>query len=407
MPTDYSNFTNPDNRIDPGPTTGGPPPQDDAYWDPIQKRWLGRTSGDGRPMPSTMGARPAGTTWDMNSKQWVPASEGRSDGTTNSAGNFTNGDATTEGRTDVNGFGEGTNVGGSWGGYSGTMVRGPDGKLVLDGSLNGRAADVSRFRGLGAQAAGRGAYQNDYGQANDDAAMGGQVRADQARAAGLARETALRGDAQSQTLGRNMLQAGAQSQQAAAMSTRGGSLAQASALRRQQGGQAAFMQRGNMALEAQRADDMAAGRKQYMDATSAMRAGDATAQGLHQKQAVNQMGNEIDQRGLNQIGSMGYEEMAQNVNKAALDAKLKNDEIAAGIDAAAGLRSSRLADRDLQTNAAYVGAAGAGVAGIGNMMNDSDTEAEKERKRRLSGSDERMKQGVCSLASASAARGNR
>lgn len=401
MPTEYSNFTTPDNTIDPAPNTGGAPPPDKARWDPVAKRWVH----DG-PMPSTMGARPPGTTWDKEMKGWVPASEGRSDGSTDTNGIAAAGDATTEGRVEVNGANEGFNGGGSWGGYSGTMVMGPDGKLHLDGSLSGRAADVKRMRGLGATAASQAAYKNDYTQANGEAAQALEARNVQGVAAGLARDTALNGDAQSQQLGRNMLAAGAQSQQAAAMSARGGALARAAASRQQQGGQAAYMQRGNAALEAQRADDMAAGRSQYMGATAAMRAGDASAQALHQDQATKQLGNELDQRGLSQSGTMGYEEMAFNVNKAALDATLKNGEMKEGIDSAAALRSGSLADRDLKTAAAGASAAGTAITGIGGMMPSDETDLEKRR--RLSGSDERMKQGVRTLASAAmAARGAR
>lgn len=409
MPTDYSNFTIPDNTIDPHPNSTGAPPQDDAYWDPIQKRWLGKNSGDGRSMPSVMGTRPPGTTWDMNSKQWVPANTGRSDGSTDITGQFPGGNATTEGRVEADDTSNGANVGGSYGGYTGTMVMGPDGKLVLDSSMSGRAEDVDRFRGLGAAAAGREAYKNDYTQANEDAARAGEIRTRQDEASGMARDVAMNGDAQSQMLGRNMLAAGANAQKAVAVSARGGSLAQAAALRTQQNGQGAFMQQGNNALAAQKADDMAAGRDQYMKNTTATRAGDATAANLHTSQATEQMKNELFQRGLNQSGQMGYEEMGFNVNKADQDAALKRKEIQAGIDAAAALRAQKLADKDLANAAAGASALGSGLSTIAGAMPGEEPEKKKPDPfaNDVANSDYRTKMGVRSLAAIAATRGGR
>lgn len=304
-------------------------------------------------------------------------------------------------------------VGGSYGGYNGTWVTNPDGTRTFDTSKSGRAASVGRARGLGAAAASQQAYQNDYGLAEIDAANGQQDRGQQTFAAGLARNTALNGDAQSQMLGRNMLQQGVQAQQAAAMSARGGSLAQAAAMQQQRAGQGAFMQQGTNALMAQRADDMAAGRQQYMQNMTQMRGLDAQAQALHQQQAIHQMGNELDQRQLGQQGQMGYEEMGQNINKSALDAALRNEEQGAGIDAAASLRGQQQADRNLGKigDASQMG--GTLMAGLSGIKDDSGGSSKPSGGGGYSGgiyrddpySDERTKQGVRSLAHAAAMRG--
>lgn len=407
MPTDASNFTTPDNQIDPMANSTGQGQQAQAVWDPIGQRWVGKTSGGGQPMP-TMQQRPSGATWDPQLKQWVPVGEGFSDGSTSMNGGAANGDATTAGRVEVNTSADGYNSGGSWGGYSGTMVRGPDGKLVLDAGMSGRQADVDRMRGLGAAAASRQAYQNDYTQANQDALMGAQMRQEQGQAIGYARDAAMGLNSQSQALGRNMLNQGAQTQQAAALSARGGGLAQMAAMRQQQGGQAAYMQQGNTALQAQLADEMAAGRAQYQQAATQQRGQDVTAQGLNQQQAISQMQNEIGQRELNQAGQMGYEGMAQNINKSAQNAALANTEMKVGVDAAASARNQRQADRDLQLVGTGASMGGALVGGLSNMARDDGGGTKKSDddpySRAISQSDARSKTGVRSLAAAAMAR---
>lgn len=398
MPTEYSNFTAPD------PGGGGamrPSGTGDngETWDPVSKRWVPRNQ-----MPAQY--NPAGGTnpVDANGNPlW-------SNTVTGGAGNDPHtmgGEPATAGRVEANTSDKGYNTGGSWGGYSGTMVYGPDGQLHYDGSLSGRQADVDRMRGLGEAAANRAAYQNDYTQANQDALMGAEMRQQQGQAIGYARDAAMGVNSQSQALGRNMLQQGAQTQQAAALSARGGGLAQMAAMRQQQGGQAAYMQQGNTALQAQLADEMAAGRAQYQQAATQQRGQDATAQGLNQAQAVNQMGNELGQRELNQQGQMGYEGMAQNVNKMAQDAALRARETQVGMDAAAGARASRQADRDLQTVGAAASSAGAIGAGLAGMARDSGSgtkSGDDPYSRAISQSDARSKMGVRSLAAAAMAR---
>lgn len=356
-----------------------------------------------------------GSTWDPVAQRWVP-SDGSLDSNANANPNGSDprvmgGGAPTAGRVAASSADRGSNTGSAWGGYTGTMVRGPDGNVYYDQGQSGRQADVDRLRGLGETAANRQAYQNDYGQANSDAAMGAQSRGNQDYGAALARESALGINSQSQQLGQRMLAQGAQTQQAAAMSARGGSLAQMAASRQQQAGQGSYLQQGNTALRANLADEMAAGRSQYQQATTQMRQQDAQAQSLNQQQAISQMNNEVGQRELNQQGQMGYEGMAQNVNKAAQNAALQSQELQVGIDAAASARAQRQADRDLATAGAVAGTAGALVGGLSRMGEGGGEEKKSgdldPYSRAISNSDYRSKRGVTSLAAAAAARGRR
>ena len=397
MPNDQSNFTQPESGgggyVNAPPGTGA----NGETWDPVQRRWVPRSEMPAQYDPLA-GSHPVD---QYGNPAW-------SDGSTNYEGTQAR-DATTPGRVEGNSAIDGFNTGGSWGGYTGTMVRGSDGQLRFDGSLSGRAADVDRMRGLGYHAANRQAYQNDYAQAETDALYGAGARQGQDRAIGLARDAALGRNSQAQSLGQRMLQQGAQAQQAAAASTRGGSLAQAAAMRQQQGGQAAYMQQGQTQLDADLADEMAQGRQQYAQAATWQRQQDAEAQRLRQSQATEQMKNEIGQRELNQTGQMGYEGMAQNVNKAAQDAALKNYETAVGIDSAASLRGQRQADRDLQQVGNVASTGGSLVAGLSTMGGSSQTgstnpnDPRKKRDEEVAYSDVRTKTPM-SLGEAAARR---
>jgi hypothetical protein len=351
-------------------------------------------------------------TWDPSSQQWVPASTQQSNATAAGYGdptesNVLGGGPATEGQ--VQAWNGKSTSGGAWGGYMGTNVRNPDGTISLDTSLNGTTADVNRMQGLATVAAHNQAFQNDNTQTNTDLSLGSDDRRSQAGAASLARGMAQNGNAQTNALGQNMLQQGLQSQQALAASTRGGSLAQAAAMHGAQNGAGAFMQQGNAALAAQRANDMATGRNMYMDQTTAMRAGDATAQGINQNKAISQMNNELGQRQLNQAGQVGYEQMGQNVDNASQNAALSLHEQDVGIDATASLRAQKQADRDQQSLGAAAGTAGAFAASIGKSDNAPSPPPQEQQAYSdnpdVTGSDERMKQNVRGLAAVAALRG--
>lgn len=310
---------------------------------------------------------------------------------------------------------------GAWGGYTGTMVDDGNGGVRYDAGLSGRQEAVDRARGLGEAAANQKAVQIDYGRADQFAGLGQQDRGFTTDAMNLTRQTALGQNLQSQRLGQQMLQQGVQAQQAAAASTRGGPLAQAAAMRQQAAGQGAFMQAGNTQLEAQRAAEMAQGREQYMGQATGLRAIDAQAQGLNQQQGINQMNQELGQRGLNQQGQMGYEAQGQAINKGAADAAMKAKEMQAGIDSAASLRAQKQADREMQTGASGASAGGALIAKVGEGFNTptpapgGGTPGGAPGEARpydpysddVSNSDMRTKTKVTSLASAALMRGRR
>ncbi len=262
---------------------------------------------------------------------------------------------------------------GAWGGYTGTVVSDGKGGTRYDANLSGRGEAVGRARGLAEAAANRDAYQLDYTDADSMAGLGRQDRAAQVDAMGLARDTALGNNLQSQALGQQMIGQSVAAQQSAAGGARGGGLAQAMANRQQAGGQAQFVGNAQTTLDAQRAAEMAAGRDAYMQQATGIRAGDAQAQGLNQHQAIAQMGQELSQRGLNQTGQMGYEAQGQAINKAAADASLRVNELNHNIDSASSLRAQKQADRELQTGAAGAAAGGALLAKVGDSFGGGPT----------------------------------
>jgi hypothetical protein len=418
MPTPYSNFSTPDDPNAPptsGPGQGAPA---NAVWDPVQQRWVGSStannggapSGAGGPMPGPQ-PRPPGSTWSMGDKQFVPASTAMSTGYASpygqvSGSNTIDGSAPTEGR--VSGFDGKTVSGGAWGGYVGTNVRNPDGTITLDPTMNGTTADISRFEEMAAEAANRTSYKNDYTQANNDALYGEAARQGQGNGIALARNIAMGADDGSRALGNSMLNQGLQTQQAAAMSRRGGSLAQAAAMHQQRNGAGAYMQQGHNQMLALQADQMANARREYSEMATTQRNGDATVEGLHASQTKHQLDNDVKQANLNLDASLGYNGMAQNVDKSSQDAALKAHEISVGIDAAASTRANQQANRDLQTTGAIVGAVGAGAAHVGGMLNDGNDPNNPNKK--YTGSDERMKtnarpMGLAAVASRWAALG--
>jgi len=202
----------------------------------------------------------------------------------------------------------------SWGGFAG-RAKNPDGSP--GGMASGSAQDVTRYRGMGNQAAGRDAYQLDFGQANDDRSQAQGARNDQSAAMSMTRAAAM-GNAPSRAelMGRQMIGNSLDAQMAAAASARGGALAQASATSAAQQGAAQFQQRGMNDLAALRADEMARAREAYASQAGAMRGQDyqAAAQAAQMAQAQGQ--SELAQRQLNDAAQGRYEQMAWDTNRA-------------------------------------------------------------------------------------------
>jgi hypothetical protein len=262
----------------------------------------------------------------------------------------------------------------AWGGYGTGWTTAPNGARQATG--NGYDQDTDRYQGLARAAANVGAYQIDYGQADDDAAYGQHARNQQRSAIDLMRDTANGSmPSQAQLAGQNQLNAGAQAQQAGAMSMRGGSLAQAAAMQRQQSGQGAYIQQGNQMLDAQRAQEMAAARQQYMQATEQQRAQDQQSQGLQQQRADAQNAMEQGQRDLNDQTSLGYDKMGADTQKQSLKQQVNDYSLAGQRDASRAAADQADQDRTTKKYAAYGGAVASWIGGG-------------------IGSDERMKQGA-------------
>lgn len=346
------------------------------------------TAGGSADAPQPGGAGDNGETWDPSGGPdgkgaWVKKAGGPApaptgdQGWSNADGDPTNGYTKLGEGYDTHGatLGKVAPFGGAgaWGGYTGTMVDDGNGGARFDAGLSGRAEAVNRAQGLGAAAANQQAYQIDYGQADRFAGAGQDDRGFQTDAMNLAAQTARGQNLQSQALGQQMLQQGVQAQQAGAASTRGGSLAAAAAMRQQAAGQGAYMQQGNTMLAGQRAAEMAQGREAYMNQATGLRASDASAQQLNQNQGIQQMNQELGQRGLNQQGQMGYEAQGQAINKGAADAALRADELQHNIDSAASLRSQKQADREMAMGAAGASAGGALISKAGGALDSPPT----------------------------------
>lgn len=208
-----------------------------------------------------------------------------------------------------------------WGGYLDSGVLDADGHYHSDGR-GGQQDDVARYQGMGEAAAARQAYALDWSGSMQQQANSSKMHDQQAEATRLSRDAARGQDWQSYNVGQNALHRGYQNQQAAAMSARGGGLAQAAAMQQQHEGGGAYLQSGGQQLEAQRAQEMAAARQQYMDSAQGMRRQDQQQQGIYEQRAQAEQRTALAQRQLNDQAQSGYERMGNDVNNAALGANL-------------------------------------------------------------------------------------
>lgn len=194
----------------------------------------------------------------------------------------------------------------------------------------GRRTDIierDRYRGLGAAAAARQAYQVDFDAAQDDRNQGNAARRGQMVALGMQRNAAL-GNAPSRAaiMGN---QAGGQSLQAALGASAGARPGGfAAAQMAAQGGMGGMQLGAQQQAMGMRSGEMNQARGQFGAGASEMRAGDYTAQGMAQQQAEAQAQSEIAQRHLNQQAQMGYEQMGVNTEQAQLDARMRTAGVA-------------------------------------------------------------------------------
>jgi hypothetical protein len=185
-----------------------------------------------------------------------------------------------------------------------------------------------RYRSLGEAAANAKAYQVDFGLAQGDRADGLGARDQQLQAAGLQQQAAM-GNAPSHAdiMGN---QAGGQSLDAAlgasANAKPGGFAAAQMAAQRAQAGmqQQAVGQYGGM-----RAGELADARGGFGNTMTAARQGDYTSMGLSQQQAEAQAQSENAQRGLNQAGQMGFEQLGINSEQQQVNSRLRQMQITA------------------------------------------------------------------------------
>ena len=239
---------------------------------------------------------------------------------------------------------------GAWGGTQGIAAHwagnGPSADAqgnvtgtVVQGTPSGEQADVSRYRDIGDQMQKRDPYKFDWSQSDQSHAQAADAAGAQQDASNTWQDQATGKDRTSFNYGKSLLDRGAQNQQAGALSTSGGPLAQVGAAARAQNGQSAFMQKGTQELEAQHADDMAAGRSGWAGALGQQRKMDATGQSLSDQQTELQAQAAAQQNKLNDAGQYDLEKMGVDVEgqavagrqhaEATSDTEKKNQQAAA------------------------------------------------------------------------------
>lgn len=237
----------------------------------------------------------------------------------------------------------------AWGGTSGAVVIGPDGKPMVDTSMSGRGQDVTRLRGTADAAAKRQAYQMDYGQGNIDRATAGATRDRQVAATDLL-SGAARGNAPSGAVirGQNASDDSFASQLATQSGGRGGAVAQGAAgavgLQTGQQGQLGVASH----LGGARSNELTQARTAYSQGTAAQRKGDYQQQALDQARAKAKYENDLSQRELNDKRQLGYEQLGFGVNDASMNAGLAEGDRRAGIFQTSLQRDTQQADRMAQ-----------------------------------------------------------
>jgi hypothetical protein len=259
------------------------------------------------------------------------------------------------------------------GGYSSTITRGPDGELVNDPSRSGYGDMMGRYRGLGEAAAQRGAYQAQYGTADQDRAIADLARGDQMQAAGMLRDAAMGGaPSQATGLGQGMLDQSLQGQmaaQAGARAGRPGGLASIAAQQQMMAGQQGAQNAGQVA--GLRAGEIAQARGGYGQGAYGIRAGDLGQQGMSQQRQMTQLEAELEQRRMNQNQAHGYDALEVATRKAQHDAHWKAMDQEAGMyDASFALDQKKQDAADAQLGAG-ASAVGGGLATVGGMFGNS------------------------------------
>lgn len=234
----------------------------------------------------------------------------------------------------------------AWGGSSGAVVIGPDGKPMVDASQSGRGRDVSRLRDMGAGFDSRQAYQLDYSKGDQDRATAGRTRAEQNNAVALLGNAAKGGAPSAAVIqGQGGLDDAFSASLGQQASARSGPVAGAAAVQRGQAANASGSLGVANTLGQQRSAELMGDRAAYSGSAGAMRGGDLQGQALDQQRAKAKYESEIGQRKLNDRGQREAEDLAYDVNKNAMNAGLKNDDLNAGNIATSLQRETQNQDR--------------------------------------------------------------
>jgi len=217
------------------------------------------------------------------------------------------------------------------------------------GGPTGRAEYVNRMEGQRQLVDGRSAFQANYGQADQDRALGMQARGGQQAMANAMQARALGqvpSIAQMQA-DRQMGQATA-AQASMAASARG---AGAMALAQQNAANNTANAHGAISGQAQvnAANERMQAEQAAFGAHSAMRGQDLGSQGQSASQAQFQAQMQQANRAQNDSRAMGYEQLGANANQAELQARTQNQGTLAGSQSAATTANQRTGDQNAQS----------------------------------------------------------
>lgn len=231
------------------------------------------------------------------------------------------------------------------------------------------------YRGIGAAAARRQAYQVDFGKSAADEAQGLDMRAQQEAGLNNMRQAAMGGaPSQAAILGGQSAGQSLEAQMAAAANGRGGVMTKGgiglAAAQQQAAQQAQAQQLGAVQqFTGMRGNEMAHAQSAYGGAAGAMRQGDYAQQAMAQQRAEAQARAEQTQRELNQAAQMGYEQMDVRNKQAQSESELRQKGIHSKED---NTRDSR-EDQEQSRMGKWV-KTGAAVAGsIASMFSDERT----------------------------------
>ena len=207
----------------------------------------------------------------------------------------------------------------AFGGTSGAVIAGPDGKPMIDPSQSGRAQAVGRDRGIADAAANREAYKMNFNAGDKDRNASQVTHQNQQKSTRLLADAA-HGNAPSGAVmrGQGATDDSFASQLGAQAGAKGGAANQAAANQAGAAGAAGHQLGVAGALGAARSGELTAARGAYSTGANTMRAGDYQQQAVDQSRAHEQLVNEMKQRDLNQKRQLAYEGLGNRTNDDAM-----------------------------------------------------------------------------------------